>query len=82
MAAGGGGWWRWAGTVWRNVTVEPVVVLYFLIVAHSGIPGEELYLKKACRVNLNRTQDVCDDIYNHPGVQVQTQKIVSCIQVW
>ena len=76
-----GGWTRRLVLVRRNVTVEPVVVLYCLIVALSGIPGEELYLKKACRVNLNHTQDVCDDIYNHPAVQIETQKIVSGIQV-
>jgi len=39
--------------VWKNITIEPVVAMYCLVIALSGIPGEELYLKKACNVNLN-----------------------------
>ena len=35
--------------LWRNITVEPVVVLFTVILALSGIPGEELYLMKACK---------------------------------
>ena len=67
--------------VWSNITIEPVVCLYCLIIALSGIPGEELYLKKACHVNLNYSMEVCDDIYNHEDAQIQTQKLVSGIQV-
>ena len=68
-------------TIRANTTVEPVVVLYCLIVALSGIPGGELYVKKACRVNLNHTREVCDNIYNHTEVQMENQKLVSGLQV-
>ena len=61
--------------------MEPVVVIYCLIVALSGIPGEELYVKKACLVNLNQSREVCDDIYNNEELQIENQKIVSGIQV-
>ena len=35
--------------LWKNITLEPVVILYTLILALSSIPGEELYLMKACK---------------------------------
>ena len=61
--------------------MEPVIAIFYLVIALSGIPGEELYLKKACLVNLNHTREVCDNIYQHKEVQIETQKYVSGIQV-
>lgn len=66
--------------LWKNITLEPVVILYTLILALSSIPGEELYLMKACKVNLNLSDAVCDDIYSHKDEQVATQQIVSGLQ--
>ena len=66
--------------VWKNITIEPVVAMYCLIIALSGIPGEELYLKKACKVNLNHTMEVCDNIHDHEEAQIATQKLVSGVQ--
>ena len=62
--------------------MEPVIAIFYLVIALSGIPGEELYLKKACLVNFNHTREVCDNIYQHKEVQIETQKYVSGIQVW
>jgi len=54
--------------------------MYCLIIALSGIPGEELYLKKACKVNLNHTMEVCDNIHEHEEAQIATQKLVAGVQ--
>ena len=67
--------------VWDNITVEPVVAMYCLIIALSGIPGEELYLKKACKVNLNHSMEICDNIYDYEEAHIETQKLVSGVQV-
>ena len=67
--------------VWSNTTIEPVIAIYYLIIALSGIVGEELYLKKACLVNFNNSVEVCDNIYAHKEIQVETQKYISGIQV-
>ena len=67
--------------VWTHTTIEPVIAIFYLIMALSGIPGEELYLKKACIVNLNYTSEICDNIYSHKEVQIETQKYISGIQV-
>ena len=78
--------WSWSKLkskclhIWRNITVEPVVIFYCLVVALSGIPGEEMYVKKACLVNLNHTREVCDNIYDHKEIQLETQKLVSGLQ--
>ena len=72
--------WIFACNVWNNITVEPVVAMYCLIIALSEIPGEELYLKKACKVNLNHSMEICDNIYDHEAAQIETQKLVSGVQ--
>ena len=64
-----------------NTTVEPVIGVFYLVLALSGIPGEELYLKKTCLVNLNNSREVCDNIFDNEEVQIETQQHVSGIQV-
>ena len=68
-------------SVWTNTTVEPVIAIFYLVIALIGIPGEDLYLKKACLVNFNHTREVCDNIYEHKEVQIETQKYISAVQV-
>ena len=72
---------RFIRNVWTNTTVEPVIAIFYLVIALSGIPGEELYLKKACLVNFNHTREICDNIYAHKEIQIETQKYISGIQV-
>ena len=72
---------KFVDNVWSNITIEPVMAMYCLIIALSGIPGEELYLKKACKVNLNHSAEICDNIYDYEAAQMETQKLVSVVQV-
>ena len=67
--------------VWSTMTVEPVVAMYCMITALSYITGEELYLIKACSVNLNYTREICGNISDNQEVQIKTQELVSGIQV-
>ena len=67
--------------VWSTMTVELVVAMYCMITALSYITGEELYLIKACTVNLNYTREICGNISDHQEVQIKTQELVSGIQV-
>ena len=55
---------------YKQVTVEPVVILFSLNLGLTGITTQDLYLQKACRVNLNISRDICDNIHNHTGAQV------------
>ena len=67
--------------IWRETTVEPVQCLFFLLIGLTMVPNQELYVNKACKVNLNFTEEVCDNIHNHTEKQIETQQLVSGIQV-
>lgn len=45
-----------------NITVEPITLLYIVPALLSGLTTQNLNLEKACRVNLNYTTEVCDEL--------------------
>lgn len=73
-----------ASLVWKNITIEPLAFLQALIMSLSGIAANDLYLQKACQVNLNYPAEVCGnltlDMYNE--TQEETQKYVSSVQAY
>ena len=66
----------------RQITVEPVFFLVFVNFGLIAISNQDLYLKKACLVNLNYTEEVCDNLQNQTDVQTEVQKYVSQIQAY
>ena len=42
---------------------------------------EELYLEKACKVNLNHSSAICENLANHTTIKIEIQKEVAGIQV-
>ena len=67
--------------LWENITIEPVVFLYELTRGFGGIVMSELYLKKGCSVNLNYSMEICNNIFDHEDIQIETQKLVSGVQM-
>ena len=65
---------------YRNVTLEPVFLLFCVNLGLIGITTQSLYIEKTCKVNLGHNDTVCDNIHDHPDTQTQTQKHVSAIQ--
>ena len=63
------------------VNIEPVYFLYFLSIGLLSMPVQQLYLEKACKVNLGLNDTVCQDISAHMEVQVEAQGLVAEIQV-
>ena len=61
---------------YKAITLEPLFFLLYLNIALVHISINDLYLAKACKVNLNYTESLCDDIHQHPQVQQTTQKYV------
>ena len=61
---------------YKLVTVEPVVLLFCINLGLTGISTQDLYLKKTCRVNLNISQDICDNILNNTDTQVREDSLV------
>lgn len=46
--------------VWRNITVEPLLAFYIIPSVLTNLATQNLNLEKACRVNLNYDDVVCD----------------------
>lgn len=46
--------------VWQNVTVEPLLACYIMPSVLSGLATQNLNLEKACRVNLQYDDEICD----------------------
>ena len=69
-------------TSYRQISLEPVFFLFCVNLGLIGIASQALYLEKACKVNLNQTEAICDNIYNHTETQKETQKYVSGIQAY
>jgi hypothetical protein len=72
----------------RNaITVEPMLALYIIPSVLSGLATQNLYLDKACRVNLNYTDEVCHALAqrlttNYTMEETEVQKLVVWMQGW
>ena len=67
---------------YRLISLEPVFLLFCVNLGLIGITTQGLYLSKACKVNLNYTEDICDNIYSNLTIQTETQKYVSQISAY
>ena len=67
---------------YRQISLEPVFLLFCVNIGMIMIASQGLYLEKACKVNLNKTDAVCDNIHQHNETQKETQKYVSEIQAY
>ncbi|CAK1603873.1 unnamed protein product [Parnassius mnemosyne] len=70
-----------------NITVEPIVILFMVPSVLSLLAAQNLYLDKACRVNLQYSDKVCMDLQlrnidNHTFEEIEVQKLVASIQAW
>lgn len=73
--------------VLKNVSVEPVVFFHVLPSVLAGLATQNLNLEKACRVNLNYSDEVCSALSSRKteGFQVEertVQKLVASMSVW
>jgi len=66
--------------IWNNVTIEPLAFITFLIVFLSDISTQELYIQKACQVNLEYSPEICANLSQHKEIQIETQEYVSGVQ--
>ncbi|RZF42731.1 hypothetical protein LSTR_LSTR014312 [Laodelphax striatellus] len=49
-------------TKWNNLSVELVLFLYFMAYMMTSVVEESLFIDKACRINLNLSTNICDNI--------------------
>ena len=71
--------------IWKNITLEPVVLLFAINFGFFAIAADQLYVDKMCQVNLlntnytftnnsetvtqTYTNDVCENIYDYKELQ-------------
>ena len=72
--------------IFKNITVEPIIFLYLLNVCTYTIVFQNLQLEKACKVNLNQTDDVCDNLKDPANEDLQNEvanilSLVHCTSV-
>lgn len=70
-----------------NTTVEPIMACYIMPSVLASLAIQNLNLEKACRVNLNYTDEVCDALNlrqteNYTFEEEEVQKLTASIQVW
>ena len=52
-----------------------------LVILYICINTKELYLEKTCKVNLNHSSGICENLANHSTIKIDVQKEVAGIQV-
>lgn len=73
--------------IYENITLEPMVACFVLPSMLLMLGVQNLNLEKACRVNLNYNQTVCDslrirDTLNYADEEVAIQKLVARMTGW
>jgi len=64
------------------INVEPAWLFYFVGIGMFYMPSQELYLEKACKVNLGHSSGICDNLANHTTIKIEVQKEVAGIQAF
>ena len=67
---------------YRQISLEPVFLLFALNIGLINIASQSIYIDKTCKVNLNETEAVCDNIQQFNETQKEAQKYVSEIQAY
>ena len=47
---------------WKNLTIEPVIFFYLTSVGLISVIRPNLLIDKACRIKLNFTEEICDNL--------------------
>lgn len=71
----------------RNVTIEPILPLYTIACILTGMAAQNLYIDKACRVNLGYSDEVCDGLLKRESgkyleEEKEVQKLVTLMTGW
>lgn len=73
--------------IMRGVTVEPLLPLYIIGSVLTAFAAQNLYLDKACRVNLRFGDEICDalarrDTASYKSQEIEVQKLVAGMNGW
>ena len=65
-----------------QITIEPIFFLFSLNFGLYIVVAKNLYIEKVCKVNLNFTEEICDNIQEHKEEQILVQQYVSELKVY
>lgn len=65
--------------LWNNITVEPLLAFFVMPSMLTNLGTQNLNLEKACRVNLNYTDIICDALTNR---QTANYTLYVSISTW
>lgn len=74
--------------IWKETSVEPIVVFFTLPFYMSTLAIQNLSLEKSCRVNLDINASICDALHdrNKSGYtesdEIAVQKVVAAASIW
>ena len=68
--------------IWKNITIEPVILLWALNYGVFHLTSQTLYIDKICKVNLNYTSEICDNIQQHKNEQIKVQEYSSTLKMY
>lgn len=71
----------------KNATVEPMLGCYIIASVLANLATQNLNLQKACRVNLNFTDEVCTALEkrqteNYTNEEIEVQQLVAEMIIW
>ena len=67
--------------IWHNLTVEPLAFITYIIIFITDVSTKELYIQKACQVNLGYGLGLCTNLTNNEELQKEVQEYVTGVQV-
>ena len=78
---------QYAILTWKNLTIEPVVFFYLTSVGLISVIRPNLLIDKACRVKLNYTEEICDNLdQNNNDTEsdelIEVQKGSNLLIIW
>lgn len=66
-------WWNF----WKHITVEPVITLYMLAFMITAVVEQSFFVNKACRVDHNFNETICNNIHKPENKNFSDQVQVS-----
>ncbi|XP_055300087.1 proton-coupled folate transporter [Sitodiplosis mosellana] len=73
----------WCWSWFRYITVEPTMFLYMFAFQLTSVVEQDLFVKKACLVNHNFTEEICDNLKNYTDTfYKEVQITVSTFHQW
>ena len=72
--------WNLIKEFMQGITIEPAWLLFMLAHGFYSIVAQNLYIDKVCRVNLNFTTEICDNIQQYEDQQIEVQKYTAALQ--